>query len=150
MREMNGKRKAIPGGSRRPCGGLASAMIAAALGAMVAGCTQVSYSTGSFAGQAAATAGAASKRPDMKVLEGRLKLGASSKQEVLDALGKPTGDGGTFLAVDPKPRETWTYYYEEGTVRLDQPATFETRRTFLFVYFDGGRYDGYMWFSSLP
>ena len=37
----------------------------------------------------------------------------------------------------------WSYYYEVGTLSDD-------RRTFLFVYFDDGVLDGYMWFSSLP
>ena len=40
------------------------------------------------------------------------------------------------------PQPTWTYYYEAGTFR-------DARRQYLWVYFDGDVYDGYMWFSSL-
>jgi hypothetical protein len=36
-----------------------------------------------------------------------------------------------------------TYYYELATLS-------DSRRAFLFVYLDHGKYDGYMWFSSLP
>ena len=41
------------------------------------------------------------------------------------------------------PRDLWVYYYEEGSLS-------DARRTFLFVFFLGDQYDGYMWFSSLP
>ena len=41
-----------------------------------------------------------------------------------------------------RPRSVWQYYYEEGG--LD-----DSRRVFVFMYLDGDRYDGYLWFSSL-
>ncbi len=47
-----------------------------------------------------------------------------------------------MLLIDPKPRAMWTYYCEEGDLK-------DSRRIFLFVYFDQDRFDGYMWFSTL-
>jgi hypothetical protein len=82
-------------------------------------------------------------RPNVEVLETTLKRGESTMANVTAALGQPTGTGRTMLPIDPAPRTTWTYYYEEGSVKDD-------RRMFLFVYFDDQeRYTGYMWFSSL-
>ncbi len=61
--------------------------------------------------------------------------------------------GNTMLPIDAEPRETWTYYYEKGTVSADNSRSgelnAESNRIFLFVYFKERLYDGYMWFSSL-
>jgi hypothetical protein len=48
-----------------------------------------------------------------------------------------------MLPIDPKARTMWSYYYQVGN--LD-----DARMIYLFVHFDEDRYDGYMWFSSLP
>jgi hypothetical protein len=85
----------------------------------------------------------AGTRPDIAVLEQRLVLGQSSESDVAKALGQPAGRGRSLLPFKQAPRDMWSYYYEEGTLQDD-------RRTFLFVFFDKGYYDGYMWFSSLP
>ncbi len=47
-----------------------------------------------------------------------------------------------MLPIDPKPRAMRSYCYEEGDLK-------DSRRIFLFVYFDRDRFDGYMWFSTL-
>lgn len=76
--------------------------------------------------------------------------------------------------LDKRARESWTYYFEEGHFRDSESYLFpsvpvhrqnpgllftakrgsgldvDSRRIFLFVYFDDGVYDGYLWFSSLP
>ncbi|MGZ5055881.1 MAG: hypothetical protein ACXWAT_13205 [Methylobacter sp.] len=85
----------------------------------------------------------AGNKPDLAVLEKTLKSGVSTEQDVLKELGAPVGKGREMLPFMDKPRTTWTYYYEEGDLNDD-------RRLFLFVFFDKERYDGYMWFSSLP
>jgi hypothetical protein len=94
----------------------------------------------------------AGTRPDLTSLEDVLKIGQSSEADVLDALGAPSGKGkemfpigkewGTVNNYHQKQRTMWSYYFEEGNLKDD-------RRIFLFVFFDGDRYDGYMWFSSL-
>ena len=82
-------------------------------------------------------------RPDTDVLEESLRLEESTRADVLAVLGLPYGKGRVMLPIDTKPRTIWSYYYEEGDLK-------DARRIFLFVYFDQDRYDGYMWFSSLP
>jgi hypothetical protein len=83
------------------------------------------------------------QRPNPDVLETSLRIGESTHDDVRAALGNPDGTGREMLPIGDKPREVWSYYYEEGDLHDD-------RRIFLFVFFDQDRYDGYMWFSSLP
>lgn len=85
----------------------------------------------------------AGNKPNLIALEKTLTQGVSTEQDVAKALGTPVGKGREMLPFMDKPRDTWTYYYEEGDLTDD-------RRLFLFVFFANQRYDGYMWFSSLP
>jgi hypothetical protein len=85
----------------------------------------------------------AGSRVQPEVVETALLVGESTSADVLRVLGEPLGKGRAMLPIDPHPRALWTYYYEEGD--LD-----DSRRMFLFVYFLNDRYDGYIWFSSLP
>jgi hypothetical protein len=50
-----------------------------------------------------------------------------------------------MLPMDPKLRTMpmWSYFYMEGTLE-------DIRQMWLFIYFEEDRYEGYMWFSSLP
>ncbi len=92
------------------------------------------------------------KRPLTAALETTLRPGKSTPAEVTAALGKPSGRGGVMLPVlDKRGRETWTYYFEKGHVKAARGGGMDvdSRRIFLFVYFDDGVYDGYLWFSSL-
>jgi hypothetical protein len=82
------------------------------------------------------------KRPDTDALERTLHPGESTHTEVLRALGEPHGKGKAMLPMHSSPKAMWSYYYEEGSLK-------DSRRIFLFVFFDQDRYDGYMWFSSL-
>ena len=56
-----------------------------------------------------------------------------------------------MLPIDQRPRVMWHYNYTEGPVHVEIPG--ETRadpRTLtVFVFFEGDRYVGYMWFSSV-
>lgn len=83
------------------------------------------------------------QRPDLDLLEGSLRMGESSSKDIASVLGEPFGKGRIMLPIDPKPRTMWTYYYAEGDLQ-------DARAIYLFVYLDGDRYDGYMWFASLP
>jgi len=83
------------------------------------------------------------RRPDINILEKDLQFGESTPPDVLKALGAPYGTGRVMFPTDPKPKTLWSYYYEEATDK-------DARRIFLFVTFHENRYDGYMWFSSLP
>jgi hypothetical protein len=83
------------------------------------------------------------QRPDTDVLEKSLRMGESRSKDVIAILGEPFGKGRIMLPIDPKPRTMWTYYYAEGDLQ-------DARGIYLFVHFDEDRYDGYMWFASLP
>jgi hypothetical protein len=97
----------------------------------------------SFLGSGCGVRFVAGSRPNIDVLEKSLRMGESTAADVSAALGEPSGKGRAMLPIESKPRTMWSYYYEEGTLEDD-------RRIFLFVYFDQDRYNGYMWFSSLP
>jgi len=85
----------------------------------------------------------AGTRPNIAALEQRLIVGQSSVDDVIAVLGKPNGKGMSSLPSEQASRPMWSYYYEEGSLKDD-------RRTFLFVFINRDRYDGYLWFSSLP
>ncbi len=80
---------------------------------------------------------------DVDTLESRLRVKESTCKDVLAVLGEPEGKGREMLPITGAPRTMWSYYYEEGSIQ-------DSRRIFLFLYFDGDLLDGYMWFSSLP
>ena len=82
------------------------------------------------------------RQPDTRQLE-QLERGTSTKADVLRLLGPPSGGGRSQFPVEDRARDLWCYYYEESTMK-------DAQRIFLFVYFLEGRFDGYMWFSSLP
>lgn len=84
----------------------------------------------------------AGRLPNIQALEDSLQPGISTRSDVLMALGEPFGRGKEMLPIGQKPRTLWSYYYEEGSLQDD-------RRIFLFIFLDGDKYDGYMWFSSL-
>ena len=79
----------------------------------------------------------------IELLESSLRIGESTSPDVILALGQPFGKGRFMFPIDPKPRTMWTYYYGKGDLH-------DGRGMYLFVFFDQGKYDGYMWFSSLP
>ena len=90
----------------------------------------------------------AGTKPDHAALTRSLEVGKSTQQAVQVALGAPDGRGRAMLPWQKASRTVWTYYYEEGVVDLGGGPS-DDRRTFLFVFFDEDRFDGYLWFSSL-
>ena len=91
-------------------------------------------------------------RPVPALLESTLIFGQSTYADVKDIFGEPNGPGSIFLPIDNEPRETWAYNYELSGVDTDKQGklVLMSIRTYLFIYFDEGIYDGYMWFSSMP
>jgi hypothetical protein len=82
-------------------------------------------------------------RPNIAALEVELRVGESTQEDVRYFLGKPYGQGKDMLPTAPGVRSMWVYYY--ATER-----TSSNRYVLLLVFFDADRYDGYLWFSSLP
>ena len=90
----------------------------------------------------------AGKKPDVNLLNQSLQVGHSTQQDVRKALGSPNGQGRSMLPWQSAPRTVWTYYYEEGVIDLSGGNS-DDRQIFLFIFLDGERFDGYVWFSSL-
>lgn len=87
---------------------------------------------------------------DAAVLEQRLKAGQSTAEDVLAALGPPQGKGQALLPmIHSTPRTLWSYYYTDILWRTGEP-TADLRGLQLFIFINGDRYDGYLWFSNLP
>ncbi len=121
-------------GARMISGCLAMSLLALASG-QLAGCGPIQVRAG--------------KKPDVAVLNKSLQIGNATQQGVLAVLGKPDGRGRSMMPWQSSPRTVWTYYYEEGLIDLGGENS-DDRRIFLFLFFDGDRFDGYLWFSSLP
>jgi hypothetical protein len=81
-------------------------------------------------------------------LETTLRIGESTPADVLRVLGPPMGKGRSFLPIDASPRTVWAYGYGEAVIQSNE--TKDIRVTQMWIYFDGERYDGYLWFSTLP
>lgn len=80
-------------------------------------------------------------RPDISALQQLLTIGESTRDDVVQVVGEPSGTGRAKLPMQPKPIDMWHYYYAEGT-RDD------SRQLMLFVYLEDDVYQGYMWWSS--
>ena len=116
------------------------AVSAGLVGALVAGCA---------AGRAATTGPFA--RVDRIGTE--LRRGVSTKAEVERLLGKPNGAGMSLLPTQDSPREVWIYNdVQTGESKSEGRGpggvpTFrvDARQQLIFVFFDGDRFDGYLW-----
>jgi hypothetical protein len=84
--------------------------------------------------------------PRVDRLEASLEPGKSTPEDVMRVLGPPSGVGRSELPIEPVPRPMWAYYFEKSA--STGAVAGSVGRTFLFVYFRDGRYDGYLWFSS--
>jgi hypothetical protein len=87
------------------------------------------------------------RRVDPAQLETALRIGESTRADVLRALGEPHGRRRGLLPIGAIPKIVWSYFDENGVIENNKPK--EARLMFLWVDLDGDRYDGYMWFSSL-
>jgi len=84
---------------------------------------------------------------DSTMLEQSLQTGISTQSNVKALLGEPYGQGRALMPFHDSPRTVWTYYFERGELDLGGKNSHDHRR-YLFVFFLGDRYDGYMWFDS--
>lgn len=112
---------------------LATLVVAAAMSLMLAGCGPMEIRAG--------------KEPNVGALQS-LQAGKSTQRDVRALLGNPDGQGRSMFPWQDSPRTLWSYYYEEGVIDMGGSNS-DDRRVFLFVFLDGDKYDGYMWFSNL-
>jgi hypothetical protein len=84
---------------------------------------------------------------DLKAIGTTLRVGESTREDVIAALGVPAGRGRAMLPIDEEPRTVWFYTYSVasapmagGKGKLDVMV--------VFVYFKGDRYDGSMYGSA--
>jgi hypothetical protein len=83
---------------------------------------------------------------DPNKLDSALQPGISTQADVKAALGEPYGKGGALLPFHDKPRTTWTYFSERG--QASTSGDMRDERTYCFVFFNGDKFDSYMWFTS--
>jgi len=81
-----------------------------------------------------------------------LKRGTSSKADVERLLGAPTGRGVTLLPTQNAPRDVWVYQlvrrgkvHHEGSAQGVPLVRVDIKQHFLMVFFEGDRFDGYLW-----
>ena len=104
-----------------------------------------------LAASAACTPSASVGRmPSVEPLTSSLVLGVSTRDDVRRELGDPSGQGGYLFIVDYRPRDVWMYHELKVA---DMKAVRDTvvmnmRQQILLVFFNGDRYDGYMWYSN--
>ncbi len=84
---------------------------------------------------------------DPGLIEQSLQTGVSTQADVKRALGEPYGKGRALMPFHESDRTVWTYYFGQGSVDPSS-GKMEDRRRYLFVFLDGDRFDGYMWFAS--
>jgi len=80
--------------------------------------------------------------PDTSAHESTLRAGESTKGDVLTALGPPRGYGMARFNEVERGRVIWFYEFI-------QAKGSDIDLKMLLVLFDGDKYDGYLWFSSL-
>jgi len=84
-------------------------------------------------------------------LDTDLQRGVSTKMDVRRVLGPPKGMGGAIIPAYRMQREFW--YYEDIEMKdikkVEGVYKLNMRQQVLFVVFDKGVYDGYMWFTNV-
>lgn len=88
--------------------------------------------------------------PQVERIKNELQRGVSTKQDIQNILGKPTGNGGYLAIMDGKPREVW-YYHEIGNSMIDYKDSIirmQSHYKVLLVFILQDKFDGYKWYSS--
>jgi hypothetical protein len=84
---------------------------------------------------------------NLKAFGTSLRVGVSTREDVLAELGVPAGRGRAMLPIDKEPRTIWFYYYSEGSAPIwGGKGTMDAAA--VIVYFKGDRYDGSMYGSA--
>lgn len=83
-------------------------------------------------------------------IQGELRRGMSTKMDVQRVLGSPNGFGTAIFPEDLRPLEVWYYDDVEATDIKFEGSIFQMniRQQILLVFFEGGVFNGFMWFSN--
>lgn len=109
-----------------------------------------------LAGCASRTAVTTGPFAEARRIDEELRRGVSTKSDVERLLGKPNGSGASRLPLTT-PREVWFYHnIETGDAKVEGRASggginvrVDTRQQVLLVFFDGDKFDGYMWWLAV-
>lgn len=84
-------------------------------------------------------------------IETELKRGSSVKDDVRKLLGEPNGSGECFLPGQDAPREVWFYEDIEvtGSRSVPDAVMVDLRQQILLVFFEGDKFDGYLFTSNV-
>jgi hypothetical protein len=105
--------------------------------AMFAGCATGGVTTGAFT--------------QVSLVDKELRRGVSTKMDAQRILGAPNGFGGALFPTDTHQQEVWYYDDIEATDYKGGPdgvMEVKVRQQILLVFFKGGLYDGFMWYSN--
>ena len=109
----------------------------------------VSFITGGYAQEGKKVTTGAFVQVDR--LDTDLQKGVSTKMDVQRVFGAPKGMGGAIVPVYRLHREFW--YYEDIEMKdikkVEGVYKANMRQQVLFITFDKGVYDGYMWFTNV-
>lgn len=87
----------------------------------------------------------------VSLVDKELKRGVSTKMDVQRMLGAPNGFGGALFPTDMHQQEVWYYDDIEATDFKSEPdevMKVSVRQQILLIFFKGGLYDGFMWYSN--
>jgi len=91
--------------------------------------------------------------PDVSLIGKNLKRGVSTKADVEQLLGQPTGRGGALLPPSHVGYEAWLYESVQGGAEMKSErgqtpglATMSLRQQIVLIFFKDGLYHGYLWF----
>lgn len=87
---------------------------------------------------------------DTDKIESLLQRGKSLKGDVERILGKPNSYGKSLFPTQATTREVWVYVFiQTGEPRVSSGRTttidIDTRQQTLLIFFDGDKFDGYLW-----
>ena len=90
--------------------------------------------------------------PDPRGIGSELVRHESVREDVLRVLGEPSGRGSSVLPPDHTSHEVW-YYEDTEAGAVDSRGNeiwAEVEQDILLVFFEAGRFSGYLWYSNRP
>ncbi len=88
--------------------------------------------------------------PDPRGFGSDLRRGIATQADVREALGEPSGSGGSLLPPDHRRHDVWYYQHMKATGAKVEGEIIkgEMEHNVLLVFFNEGVLDGYLWYSN--